>query len=138
MSKHHNQTQQQGKKPDIADHVADGVVKAIETDGKILTTAELQKTIDDMRKGQATKNKILDFLIKRIGFIHLRDLIYHLPTVCTPQEVNQCFDFLAARLDPRDVNLLESHRRERCEEAAVRIEAEKVKKEALEEYAKQG
>lgn len=149
MSKHSNNGGNNGRQQQaalIGESVAASNPEAIgEASQEILTAAELKIIVDDlksenekMRRGQAAKNRILDFLLSKIGFIHLRDLLYHLPTVCTPEEVNQCLDYMKRKMDPRDANLIESHRHDRCEEAAVRLERDKVKQEALDRLAKEG
>jgi len=117
--------------------LASAAVETIREAGDVLTPKELQGIIDDMKRGQGTKNKILDWLLGNVAIQFMRPLLFHLTDVCDEVEMGACFDYMAAKM-PRDASYVESYRTQMIELVGARLRTPAVKQKSLEIFAAQG
>lgn len=118
----------------VANKAAAAATDAIRSEGGILTATELQVIIDQMRAGYATKNKLLEWLIDRIGFSLMGPMLYALSERCTESEMHQVIDYLKIRM-PRDARVLESRREEMASACHVMIAKGPIREEGLKAFA---
>jgi len=136
-NRQNNRSQNLEAQARAADQVSAAAVETIREDGGVLTAKELQVIIDDMKKGQATKNKILDWLLSAMGMSHIRPLLFHLSDICTQQEMAQCIDFIATKVS-RDGDYIRSYKTQMLELIEIRERTAPVKQASLEELAAHG
>ena len=140
MRKHdasRNFSQQAKPEAKIPEALAEAALKEAE---KVLTPGEYQILLDGLKKGQATKNRILEWLLTALSPEVTREmtqLMYHLSDTCDPKEVHQCVDYLKARMPDR-ADYAESYRHQMVELSEARLRRSGVKEQSLAELAAQG
>ena len=132
-----NRQQPNPSQTQAANKVASAAVATIKGAGNVLTPKELQGIIDDMKKGQATKNKILDWLLGNVAIQFMRPMLFHLTDVCDEHEMGACIDYIAAKM-PRDASYVESYRPQMIELVGARSRTPAVKEASLALFASQG
>lgn len=141
MSHDKNRTSQNGplQSQVAASKVAAATVETIRDAGDVFTTKELQIVIDDLKKGQATKNKILDWLLASIQphvMQHMKPLMFHLTDTCDERELGQCIDYLKLKM-PNAADYVESYRDWMTGLVTARVRTAEIKQESLAELASQ-